>query len=88
MQAALSIYFATFFWELTASDLAIFTIFQALAACCAVPIAHMLGKRFDKKRAAIGNCFMISFGPLMLFGRLADIVPENDSPLSAHVAGA
>ena len=47
-----------------------------------MPIAHVLGKRFDKKRAAIGSfIFMISFGPLMLFGRLADIVPENDSPL-------
>ena len=82
MQAALSIYFATFFWGLKASELAIFPIFQALAACCAVPIAHMLGKRFDKKRAAIGSfLFMISFGPLMLFGRLVDIVPENDSSL-------
>ena len=82
MQAALSIYFSTFFWGLKASELAIFPIFQALAACCAVPIAHVLGKRFDKKRAAMGSfLFMISFGPLMLFGRLVDIVPENDSPL-------
>ncbi|CAI8401792.1 MAG: Inner membrane symporter YicJ [Rhodobiaceae bacterium UBA7378] len=81
MQAALSIYFSTFFWGLKAAELAIFTMFQALAACCAVPIAHMLGKRFDKKRAAMGSfVFMISFGPLMLFGRVIGVVPENDSP--------
>lgn len=82
MQAALSIYFSTFFWEWKPSQLAVFTMFQAMAAICAVPVARFLGSRFDKKRAAMGSfLFMICFGPLMLFGRLLDIVPENGNPI-------
>ena len=61
MQAALSIYFSTFFWEWKPSQLAVFTMFQAIAAICAVPVARFLGSRFDKKRAAMGSfLFMIS----------------------------
>ena len=80
-QAALSLYFHTFFWELLPSQLAIFTMFQALAAVCAVPIARVLGGRFDKKRAALGAFIcMLMVGPSMWLARLADILPANGDP--------
>ena len=60
MQAALSIYFSTFFWEWKPSQLAVFTMFQAIAAICAVPVARFLGSRFDKKRAAMGSFLFMS----------------------------
>lgn len=78
--ASLSIYFSTFFWELQPSQLAIFTIFQAIAAICAVPIARLLGRRFDKKRAALGSfVLMLLIGPSMWLSRLAGLLPENGS---------
>jgi GPH family glycoside/pentoside/hexuronide:cation symporter len=78
--ASLSIYFSTFFWELQPSQLAIFTIFQAIAAICAVPIARLLGRRFDKKRAALGSfVVMLLIGPSMWLSRLAGLLPENGS---------
>lgn len=78
--ASLSIYFSTFFWELKPSQLAIFTIFQAVAAVCAVPIARFLGKRFDKKRAALGSfVVMLMIGPSMWLSRLGGLLPENGS---------
>ncbi len=77
-QAALSIYFSTFFWELRPDQLAIFTVFQAIAAVCAVPIARALGQKFDKKRAALGAfVVMACIGPSMWLLRLADILPAN-----------
>ncbi|MGC6534230.1 MAG: MFS transporter [Parvibaculales bacterium] len=80
-QAALSLYFHTFFWELQPSQLAIFTMFQALAAVCAVPIARVLGGRFDKKRAALGAFLcMLVVGPSMWLARLADLLPANGDP--------
>lgn len=81
MTAALSIYFTTFFWGLMPSQLAIFTVFQAMAAVCAVPVARFLGRRFDKRHAAMGSfIFMTLFAPLMFFLRLLDILPENGAP--------
>ncbi len=81
LHAALSIYFSTFFWGLKPEQLVIFTMLQAVAAICAVPVARSLGRLFDKKRAAIGSfLFMICFSPAMFIGRLLDIVPANDSP--------
>ncbi len=80
-QAALSLYFHTFFWELQTSQLAIFTMFQALAAVLAVPVARVLGKKFDKKRAALGSFIvMLIIGPSMWLSRLADILPQNGDP--------
>ena len=80
-QAALSLYFHTFFWELQTSQLAIFTMFQALAAVCAVPIARLLGHRFDKKHAALGSfAVMLLVGPSMWLLRLADVLPANGDP--------
>ena len=78
MQAALSIYFNTFFWGLMPTDLGIFSIFHALAAVCAVPVVQYLGRRFDKRRAAMSAfIFMISFMPLMFGLRLLDVLPDN-----------
>lgn len=80
-QAALSLYFHTFFWELQTSQLAIFTMFQAVAAVLAVPVARHLGKQYDKKRAALGSFIvMLMVGPSMFLARLADILPENGDP--------
>jgi Na+/melibiose symporter-like transporter len=82
LQASLSIFYSTFLWGLKSSELGILTVLQLLAAVAAVPIARALGKRFDKKRAAMGSfVFAIFFGPAMLFGRVLDIVPANGDPL-------
>ena len=80
-QASLSLYFHTFFWELKPSQLAIFTMFQAVAAVCALPIARIIGGKFDKKRAAMGAFVaMLCIGPSMWLLRLADVLPANGDP--------
>jgi glycoside/pentoside/hexuronide:cation symporter, GPH family len=81
LQATLSVFFSTFLWGLTAENLGVLTVLQLIAAVTAVPVARLLGRKFDKKRAAMGSfLFVISFGPLMLIGRLLDIVPVNGDP--------
>ena len=81
LQASLSVFFSTFLWRLKASQLGILTVMQLFAAVAAVPIARALGRKFDKKRAAIGSfVFAIFFGPAMLFGRFFDLVPANGDP--------
>ena len=82
LQASLSIFYSTFLWGLKSSELGILTVLQLLAAVAAVPIARALGKRYDKKRAAMGSfVFAIFFGPAILFGRVLDVVPANGDPL-------
>ena len=80
--AALSIYFSTFFWGLVPSQLAIVTMLQAVAAICAVPLARRLSVSFDKRRAALGSfVFILFWGPVMLLGRIFELVPENGDPM-------
>ncbi len=82
MGTALALYFLTFFWGLTSSDLAIFTIGQLFAAVAATFAAKYLGSRFDKKHAAMGVfLFVICLSPSMLFLRLLDVLPENGEPI-------
>ena len=80
--ASLAIYFSTFFWGLVPSQLAIVTMLQAVAAVCAVPIARRLSVTFDKRRAALGCfIFILCWGPVMLLGRIFDLLPENGDPM-------
>ena len=78
LQASLSVFFSTFLWGLSSMNLFVLTSLQLLAAVAAVPVARALGRRFDKKRAAMGSfVFAIFFGPLMILGRVLGVVPEN-----------
>jgi Na+/melibiose symporter-like transporter len=70
--AALSIYFSTFFWGLVPSQLAIVTMLQAVAAICAVPLA---------RRLSVSFVFILFWGPVMLLGRIFELVPENGDPM-------
>jgi Na+/melibiose symporter-like transporter len=80
--AALAIYFSTFFWGLVPAQLAIVTMLQAVAAVCAVPVARRLSVTFDKRRAALGCfIFILCWGPIMLLGRIFDLLPENGDPM-------
>lgn len=80
LMAALSIYFSTFYWGLSSGQISIFSIVQVIAALLALPLAYMLGKKFEKKPAAIAIGFlMIVTGPALLLARLGDLLPANGS---------
>ncbi|MBE8191212.1 MAG: MFS transporter [Alphaproteobacteria bacterium] len=80
--AAMSVYFNTFYWGLAPQQLGLFSIVHVFSALCALPAAYVLGKKFEKKQAAMGSFFiMIAFGPVMVLARLADLLPPNGSDL-------
>ena len=55
---------------------------QAVAAICAVPLARRLSVSFDKRRDALGSfVFILFWGPVMLLGRIFELVPENGDPM-------
>ncbi|MFT3810502.1 MAG: MFS transporter [Micropepsaceae bacterium] len=78
LNASLGIYFTTFFWELTASQIADLTssalIGILLAFAVALPLSSRLGK---KKAAAILLSIALIVGTAPLLSRLAGIAPAN-----------
>jgi Na+/melibiose symporter-like transporter len=47
-----------------------------------VPVARRLSVTFDKRRAALGCfIFILCWGPVMLLGRIFDLLPENGDPM-------
>ena len=82
LSSALNIYFNTYFWGLSASQLSIFAFAAGIAAIFGPALAGPLGKRFEKRRAVIlfYACFLlISPAPIAL--RLLGLFPANGSPL-------
>jgi Na+/melibiose symporter-like transporter len=80
--AALSIYFNTYFWELTSQQMSLLATLNFISAAVAFAVTPRLSVRFGKKAAAIcASLIVVSFGPAPVFLRLLGIFPANGSPL-------
>lgn len=79
--AALAFVMLTYFWEFTAVQLFIWTLFVFPSAMLGAFIAPQISKRFGKKRGVIG-LGIIAFGvaPLPVVLRLLGLMPPNGDP--------
>lgn len=78
----LAVYFGTYFWSLSAKQLALFPLAGVFSAFLGPFIAGPLGKRFGKNRAVLAFyvCFiLVAATPISL--RLLGLFPPNGSPL-------
>ena len=80
--AALSIYFNTYFWELTSSQISVLVLIAfVVRGGRRSPPRRSLSRRFGKKRAAIGvSLAAVALGPLPIVLRLLELFPANASP--------
>ena len=79
---SINLYFATYFWEFSSGEIALFTFSSLTAAVLAFAAAPRIAQRFDKKPAAmvlIPTALVAAVGPVAL--RLMGLFPDNDSPL-------
>jgi glycoside/pentoside/hexuronide:cation symporter, GPH family len=80
--ASLNVYFNTYFWELSARQISIFTLGIFLSATLALVGAPILSRRFGKRPSAMVLILLAVFigtGPIIL--RLLGLFPANHSPL-------
>jgi GPH family glycoside/pentoside/hexuronide:cation symporter len=81
LSAALNLYFATFFWELTSDQISILALGNFVSAVIAFGVAARIAGRFGKKLAVIGvACSALVLGPGPIVLRLLDAFPANGSP--------
>ena len=82
LNAALTIYMQTYFWELTADKIALLTASGLLGVALAFVIVLPLSKLFGKKRTTLSLYAVTLLGivaPVIL--RLLGLFPDNESPL-------
>jgi GPH family glycoside/pentoside/hexuronide:cation symporter len=81
LMAALNIYFNTFFWELTSSQMSLLVASSFVSAAFALALAPRVSQRLGKKRAAVSIALAaILLGPAPVVLRLLGWFPENHSP--------
>ena len=81
LTAALNVYFATYFWELTSSQISLLVLMGYPAAVLAFMLAAPLSQSLGKKRAGIlASLGALTLGPLPIVLRLVGLFPENGSP--------
>jgi glycoside/pentoside/hexuronide:cation symporter, GPH family len=81
VDSSLSIYFGTYFWELTPSQLGIITLGPFISSAVALFAAPAISASAGKKHGAIWIFGMaIVCGPLPIAGRLVGVMPANGSP--------
>lgn len=79
--AALSIYFNTYFWELSSDEISLLVMANFVSAAAAVAIAPRVSGRYGKRKGAILMALsMLVIGPLPVVLRLLDLFPANGSP--------
>ena len=81
LYSGLALYFATYFWELPASNVLVLAIAQLISAPIAASVGPWLSRLWGKRRA----CMTMFFAGVMLTGlpiflRLIGFFPENGSP--------
>jgi len=82
LTAALTLYFNTYFWELTSRQMSILAVLNFLSAALALGAAPRLSVRLGKRRAAIWTSVaVVSIGPLPIVFRLLGLFPANGTPL-------
>jgi|TARA_B110000503_G_scaffold117055_1_gene176662 Na+/melibiose symporter-like transporter len=80
--ATLSLYLATYFWELTTAQLAGLVVPTAMATLLAFVGLGGLSRRFDKPKLLAAFSLGLAVNSLWLFGgRLFDLLPANGEPL-------
>jgi len=81
LAGALTLYFGTYFWGLTAKQLALLTIVGVMSACLAFVLAPTLSRKFGKRNSAfILAAIGVTVGVLPFVLRLNGLFPENGSP--------
>ena len=80
MHAALTLYFATFYWELTSAQISILVVQSFVGAAVGSVLAPWAGRRMGKKAAAVTALALSIPASLMPFLlRLAGFFPANHS---------
>jgi Na+/melibiose symporter-like transporter len=75
------LYMSTYFWEFSTSEIAVLIASLVFSVILAFAITPALTKRFEKKKVALAFAsFGIAFGPLPIFLRLLEWMPENGDP--------
>lgn len=81
LYSGLGLYFATYFWELPASNVLVLALASLVAAPIAASVGPMLSRRWGKRRACMTMFFagvFVTAAPIAL--RLIGFFPENGSP--------
>jgi Na+/melibiose symporter-like transporter len=82
LTAALTLYFNTYFWELSSPQMSVLTALNFVSAAIAFALTPALSVRFGKKPAAIATSSAGLFvGPLPVVLRLLGLFPANGTPL-------
>jgi GPH family glycoside/pentoside/hexuronide:cation symporter len=81
LTAALTLYFNTFFWELSSGQMSVLVMLNFVSAAVAFAVAPGLSVRVGKKRAAITTSLVgLALAPLSIVLRLCGVFPANGSP--------
>lgn len=79
---SLNLYFNTYFWQLTAGQIAIFTLGNFASAALAFAFAAPLSKRMGKKGGAqLTKILAFVIGAIPISLRLLDVFPANGEPI-------
>jgi glycoside/pentoside/hexuronide:cation symporter, GPH family len=81
VSTSLNIYFGTFFWELTPTQLGILALGPLISSAVALLAAPRISLRMGKKRGVMWIFGVATVaGPLPIIGRLVGLMPANGSP--------
>ena len=76
-----SLYMNTYFWGLSAEQIATMLLFLLIALLAGVGLARPISERFEKRRTAVVlSASAILIGPLPIFLRLLGLMPPNGHP--------
>jgi Na+/melibiose symporter-like transporter len=79
--AALTLYFNTYFWELTSRQMSLLATLNFLSAAIAFATTPRISMRLGKRAAAIRSALIVViFGPAPILLRLLGLFPANGSP--------
>jgi glycoside/pentoside/hexuronide:cation symporter, GPH family len=79
--ATLSVYFYTYFWQLSPDQISLLLLSALVSAGAALGVAPFISRRFDKKRGAIvASIIALVLAPLPIVLRLAGWFVDNSSP--------
>jgi Na+/melibiose symporter-like transporter len=76
------LYMSTYFWGFSTSEIAVLVASLVVSVILAFAITPALTKRFDKKKVALTFASLgVVLGPLPVFLRLLEWMPENGDPV-------
>jgi Na+/melibiose symporter-like transporter len=79
--AALTLYFNTYFWELSSKQMSVLAMLNFVSAAVAFATTPKLSLRLGKRAAALrAALILVVFGPTPVLLRLAGLFPSNGSP--------